>query len=309
MLTARTLTEGEKIREPGLYDLGIDAYHSQCADGPSVSGSGLRKLFAKSPAHFWLDWSGNQNRAANEDSDALLLGRAAHALLLGDTQFASTFVTRPEKWKDWRTNEAREWRDYQIGLGKVVLTPQQLEHVEGMRDGLWRNPLVRAGILNGAIEQSLFWKDKDTGIWLKSRPDAIPNDGGDVADLKTTTSVDRDAIERAIGEYGYFAQGALVGEAFKRVLDRRMESFSLVFVEKTPPYAARVVTLKDEDLALGAKQNAIALKMLARCLKTNTWPGPGDMASDAEFVEIKPWARTQAENRIAAIEMELEMAS
>jgi hypothetical protein len=81
-----------------------------------------------------------------------------------------------------------------------------------------------------------------------------------------------------------------------------MNSFSLVFSEKTKPHCARVKTLKPADLELGEQQVRVALRMFARCLDRGIWPGPGGEQSDAEFVEIKPFHRTRIENRLAVLE-------
>jgi hypothetical protein len=45
---------GTLISEPGIYAMALEEYHSQCCVGPSVSSSGLRKIFDpnSSPAIF-----------------------------------------------------------------------------------------------------------------------------------------------------------------------------------------------------------------------------------------------------------------
>jgi hypothetical protein len=125
-----------------------------------------------------------------------------------------------------------------LAAGLTIITDNELEAITGMARSLGAHPLVKAGILDGAVERSLIWKDAETGAWLKSRPDVIPNDSGDYADLKTTVSVATDALRRTIAEYHYAMQGALVGMASREVLKREMQTFTLVFVEKTPPFCA-----------------------------------------------------------------------
>jgi hypothetical protein len=122
---------------------------------------------------------------------SLTLGRAAHHLLLGEDDFNTLYIVRPDKWDSWRTDAAKAWKQDQEAAGRTVLLPGQLDVIRGMARSLAAHPLIDAGILNGAIEQTIVWKCKDTGVWLKARPDAIPNDAGDFADLKTTTSVRR----------------------------------------------------------------------------------------------------------------------
>lgn len=296
-MNPRVLRPGEKVREPGVYSLPLDRYHEQCTDGPSVSSSGLRTILRESPAHFFARSSLNPDRVPEPPSEALLLGGAAHHLLLGEDDFSTQFVERPERFDSWRTNNSKAWKADQEAAGRSVLLPSQLETIRGMARSLARHPLVQAGILNGEIERSFFWQDEATGIWLKSRPDAIPNASGDLADLKTTVSVRTEALERTIADYGYQQQAALIADGYRAILGTDITSFSLVFVEKSPPYCVRVVTLKDDDITRGARQNRAAIKLLRQCLDDDAWPGPG--GADAEYLGLPPWEQTRIDNDLA----------
>jgi hypothetical protein len=57
-------TPGMIISEPGIYrDVPMSVYHSQeICDGPSISSSGLRRIWNESAAHFFSDWDGNPER-------------------------------------------------------------------------------------------------------------------------------------------------------------------------------------------------------------------------------------------------------
>lgn len=294
------LAPGERITADGLYDLTMAEYHGQPCEGASISSSGLRTIWAQSPAHYYLTSSMNPNRPEAEERPHFSLGRAAHHLLfLGRKGFDAEFVVRPEKWKDWRTAEAREWKADQVAAGRTVITEAELEHITGMARSLAAHPLVKAGILDGAVERSLIFRHRDTGVWLKSRPDNIIENSGDYSDLKTTTSVATVALQRTISEFNYAMQGALVGMASRQVLNRQMDSFTLVFVEKAPPYCCRVVTLRPSDLELGEKQVNAAARVFADCVRADTWPGPGGVQQDAEYLSPAEWSVKQAEERLA----------
>jgi hypothetical protein len=172
-----------------------------------------------------------------------------------------------------------------------VLLPGSLNVIRGMARSLAAHPLIDAGILNGAIEQTIVWKCKDTGVWLKARPDAIPNDAGDFADLKTTTSVQTADLARTIAEYGYHQQAALIAAGWHAITGKDIASFSFVFIESKPPFCTRIVTLKDDDLARGERQNFVAIKTFAKCMETGEWPGPG--GADAEYLALPTWAQTR----------------
>ena len=58
----RKIAYGEKVTEPGIYDMPINWYHDDCCDGPSVSSSGLRTIELESPEHYWAHHPANPDR-------------------------------------------------------------------------------------------------------------------------------------------------------------------------------------------------------------------------------------------------------
>jgi hypothetical protein len=298
--------DGKPITRPGVYSrLPLDEYHrGDICDGPSVSSSTLRTVWNFSPAHAWSHSPLNPQRVEEADVAARNwrnVGRAAHHLLTAEIGFADQFAVRPETvgGKKWHGNltEAKDWLAARKREGKTVLTPADVGAIKGMAVSIGACSLVQAGALNGLIERSFFWKDTETGLWLKARPDAIPSDSGDFTDLKTTRSVQYLDLQKSIADYGYHQQAALVLEG-ALALGIEATSFSLIWVEKTPPYCVRVTTIKDDDLARGAQQNRIALRTFADCLASGVWPGPGDDRDDAEYVGLPDWSKKQIDDRL-----------
>ncbi|MEY9179682.1 PD-(D/E)XK nuclease-like domain-containing protein [Bradyrhizobium sp. USDA 313] len=295
--------DGNPITQPGIYTkMPLDAYHrGDICDGPSVSSSTLRKLWDQSPAHAWAHSPLNPARVEEPDNEAFVLGRAAHHLLTAEIGFADQFVVRPEtldgeKWNGNR-KECKRWLAAKKREGLTVVTSAQVDVIRGMALSLGAFPLVKEGALNGLIERSMFVKDAETGLWVKSRPDVIPNDSGDFNDLKTTPSVLYLDLQRSIGDFGYHQQGAMVLET-ARALGLEANTFTLIWVEKKPPYCVRAQQLKDEDIARGMKQNRAALRTFADCLSSGVWPGPGDDRDDAEYVDLPDWKRKQIDERL-----------
>lgn len=292
----------DKISKPGLYDrVPMESYHGDLCVGPSVSSSGLRTIFTQSPAHY-IDTSYlNDEREEQEDKEAFVLGRAAHHLLLGEDAFSTLFVMRPEEAPDgraWNGNNlsCKAWLINQAKAGRTVLTPAQIEAIRGMARSLSKHDLINAGILNGQIEQTLAWRDKETGIWLKARPDAIPGDSGDVADLKTTASFGFD-LDNSASKLRYDMQAALVKWGLKAVLDIDMASFSLVFVLKKRPHCVDVLTFHNEDIEQAEKDLRVALRTFAHCVKTGDWFGPSGSQHDARYLAFSQRIRENAEFR------------
>lgn len=302
---------GQKISEDGVYRISMEAYHGQPCVGPSVSSTDLRTLFQKSPAHMFVNSSLNPNKVQREETDAFILGRAAHHLFLGEDDFSSLFVMRPEQiggaaWQGNRT-VCKEWLAEQDRVGRTVVTPKQIEQIRGMARSLGAHPLVRAGILNGAIEQSVIHKDKKTGLWLKVRPDAIPNASGDFADLKTSSDSGFD-LDRSISTYRYDMQAAMVGMASREVLGREMESFSFVFVEKEPPHSVDVLSLPKEDIERAERDLRVAIDVCAWCIEHNNWFGPSGTQLDARWVNVSEWVQKVSDGRRDFLRAEIAKA-
>ena len=297
--------DGKPISKPGMYsNLPITSYHGDICEGPSVSTTGLKKLFHDSPADFFDTSYLNPDRAEQDETSALIMGRAVHHLILGEPHFARVFAEQPSHYEDEKTGELKKWtraanackrwEDARAKENRYILTASEVTEIRGIAKSLATNALVQAGVLNGLVERSLFWKDKKTGIWLKQRPDVIPTDDGTVSDLKTTVSVDWDDLVQAYGKFGYFQQGALSREAFREVLDLELTDFMLFYVEKKRPFSARPIILKTIDLEIGAVCNRAALDLMAKCLKENHWPGPGSQTgATAEHMELNVWQKNR----------------
>lgn len=310
------LAPGKLIEADGVYDIDLSTHHSQCCIGPSTSSSELRTIWRQSPAHAYLTSSMNPSnyqvievdgqkvrvRKDQGDRPHFALGRAAHHLLyLGEKGFREEFAVRPDKWSDWRTNDAKQWRKDAIEAGLTILTDAELEAITGMAKSLGAHPLVKAGIMDGYVERSLVWREPYTGVWLKSRPDSIPNASGDAVDLKGCQSVATEDLQRSIAKFDYQGQAGLVGMGFDAVLKRPMESFTLVFVEFKEPFATRIVTLPPEDVKRGEQQMRAATDTFAECAKADQWPGPGGEQEDAEFLGLPSWARKQIDARLEGL--------
>jgi hypothetical protein len=166
-----------KVSVPGVYALSMAEYHGDLCFGPSISSSGLRTIWSQSPAHYFHASPYNPAGFVLQVVDGVevmvpkdqperphfSIGKAAHHLLyLGRKGFDAEFVIRPSKWKDWRTDAAKEWKAEQIKAGLTIITDAELEAITGMARSLGAHPLVKSGILDGAVERSLIFKDAKT---------------------------------------------------------------------------------------------------------------------------------------------------
>lgn len=285
--------DGQKISKPGIYSgVPMDAYHGDLCIGPSISSSGLRTIEAKTPLHYFADSYLNPDREPEDQKEALSFGKAAHTLLLGESGFRDQYAVRPDQWKDWRTKAAQAWKAEQEEAGRTILVPAHLAAIRGIAKSLESHPLVRQGILHGLVEHTIVCQDKTTGVWLKIRPDVVPQADGVLVDGKTTTDASPQAIQRTILNFGYPMQGALGTIVMKEALDVTITDFVLVFFEKETPHAVAVTAIDNEWLYWARRQVRRSIDKFARCVETGEWPG-----YEVESTTHMPqWLRTRFED-------------
>lgn len=312
---------GKPISKPGFYsDVPMLAYHGgRLCVAPSLSSSGHRAIFTKSEAHFYDRWPLNPDRdqEAEEESESFILGRATHHLLLGQPHFLKEFVVCPDvtydakgKESPWsmRTDHAKQWAADQEAKGLTILTKAMMQQILGMATRLAREPLVaKGGVLDGYREVTMAAICPETGVWILSRPDVVPNHGGDFVDVKTMgrSIVSYNALSYAIGEYGYHQQAALCGECWQYLTGTPMASFSFYFVETKRPHCARMVTLKETDLELGMRQNRIARRRFLAAMNTGVWPGPGGLQEQVLKVDLSDAKRAAIMGQIQDMEQRI----
>lgn len=297
MIDIPTIPDDGQVTEAGAYRLSMGLYHSQAVcPGPSISSSGLRRIVNDSPWHFWMSWEGNPNRYPDkEPGDGLILGKAAHCLLLGDEVFDDLFIYVPadaprkptqqqiEAYAAGRSTDIGKasvefWTAFEAkAAGRHFLTDDQVKKIGYMAENLRRNPMAVEMLTGGMTEVSLIWQDEITGVWLKSRPDVIPDNGADAADLKTFAPQHSDikvAVQKAITQNGYAVQMALAQIGAEQVFGVSATEFVLVFCQTTAPYTVTPVRLDEEALYLGRVLVRHGIDRFSRCLETGVWPMP-----------------------------------
>ena len=316
--------DGTPISKPGVYS-GVPSgvYHGPgLCIGPSISSGGLRKIFTASAMEYWIRSPYNPNALDPEDSRAFVIGRAAHHLCLGEADFKKHFVVRPEEYPDEKTGDMKKWtraakfckaweaEAAQIGLD--ILTPAELETIKGIAgiqpwqkgltdSGLLNNAVVRAGALNGLVEHTVVAQDKETGVWIKARPDVIPLNSTEATDFKSTQSVDPRKLMFTLDDLRYDMQAEIVARCLREAAEFELSNFALIFACKTEPHEVAVRELKQYDIGESKLDNDAAIRAFAIGMETGRWPGIGGGEEDARFLERSDRSRERAQDRRAQL--------
>jgi len=149
--------------------------------------------------------------------------------------------------------------------------PEKIEQFKLMKEELYSIPTVSAMLSNGFAESSLFWKDPESGVLLKTRPDYLSIKHKAIFDLKTSCDASKDAFSRSIHNFGYHIQAALAIDGLKISLGEEFDVVNLV-VEKSEPYCSGAYFIDLPALALGRKLYREGIKIYLKCLNNNFWP-------------------------------------
>lgn len=261
----------------GVYaDIPDHVYHS---DKGSLSSSGARSLLTKTPARFRHDQD-----SPRESTTAFDIGHAAHALVLGYGEPIAEIEA-----DSWRTKAAKDARDEAYAEGKTPLLSEDVRRVEAMAAALREHPLAEVLFSEGEPERSMYWRDAQTGVWLRSRPDWLPTRPGRliVTDYKTSTTANPRKFEKSALDYGYHQQHAWYVDGIKELGIDEDPAFLFVVQEKEPPYLVSVCQLDEDAVELGRRRNREAIDLYAKCVADDHWPGFG---YEVHQISLPTWA-------------------
>src|SRR6267154_5068390 len=231
--------------KPGIYDIEDHEYHTS----EGISRSGIM-LFKKSPMHYWNKYK-NPNRSFEDDTTPQqLLGKAAHCILLEPQEFENRYFSITEKL-DRRTKAGKEkWEALHIEHeGKQILTTDMYEQVINIRDSV-NSDKYAAEFLKGAqVEKSIYWKDCNTNVLCKARPDIWH--ANMICDIKTTNDASSNSFQRSMAQYGYHIQAAMIQDGIHHIQHNRITDYVFIAIETVAPYAVGIYILDKESIQRG----------------------------------------------------------
>lgn len=270
------------MNEGIYYNISNEDYHH----GLGISKSQL-DLIDESPADFI--WH-RDAPVDNEKIKALDFGTALHCLLLEPDKFQKRFRIAPEVNR--RTNAGKEQeKEFLEMCEKENITPitnEDNRKLSLMKDSAMAHPIARWCLeAKGIAESSIYWKDKDTDILCRCRPDKLIEEHHWLVDVKSTADIQK--FERSMYEYRYHVQDSFYSDGYKS-LTGEMPVFVFLAVSTAincGRYPVRVFVLDEQAKSVGRityKQN---LFTYAECLKTDEWAGIRTLSLPSWAKELK----------------------
>jgi hypothetical protein len=248
---------------------------------PHTNWSRLRKL-ARSPAHFLHSLTA----PAEEDTDAMALGRAIHLAIFEPEVYRRTCVT----W-DGGVRRGKAWDAFLAAhVGREVLTEAQADTCRAVAAAVRGDAVAARYVTGGRAELAVTWQhvEEDFREDCKGRVDFVA-DCGAVVDVKTTRDASPEAFGKACWAYQYHAQAAFYVDGYHAATGQHLP-FVAVAVETTAPHVVQVYRMPDAVLDAGREVYRRYLRRLVECRRTSRWPGYG--AGELELV-LPRWALTE----------------
>lgn len=248
----------------GKFKVTLEEYHSY----PAVGSSGIRTIINQSPAHYWH----NVNNPSLP-TPAQALGTAIHQAILEPKLFKESAVVEPVFSGTGSRAAREEW--HLENHGKTILKQDQLDAIHKILESISHHKQASKLMSSGAAEKSFFWKDAETDVQCKARPDFI-REGHIIIDVKSTEDASYHAFQKDVAKYGYAVQAAMYLEGVSVVLNQQFDTFIIVAIEKRPPYALQCFQLDENTIREGQHLLHKGLATLKSCQASGIYPAYGE---------------------------------
>jgi len=285
------MTATPELRTGMLFDEDINAYHASEA----VSHSKLNFFAENFPLtykHKYIDKC-LEPEGPKEHYD---IGHAVEALLCGQKEFDALVSVSP--YPDFKTKEARQWRDWSRAAGIIPLSADNNALVHRMYDAVMRNPDAVALLAAGTPQ--VTFRSKVRNVYMQCRCDwygpsgtVLPGDGMETGpydcDLKTCDSLHPSAFigfDKHALQLNYHHAAVWYAMQIRRVLAEIagepeatlpfVKRFFIVVDKKEWPsctvYTLPEILFEVAYQALFADDPPGTVKRIMACFESGVWP-------------------------------------
>jgi hypothetical protein len=240
---------------------------------PAINVSAL-KAFARSPLHAEVGFEEER-----EPTEAMNIGSLLDHKVLGTPYL---YTTSP--YEDFRTKEARAWRDDTKERGVTVFKQEEIETVERMVEAVREHPVAGRLFAEPGKAQVGMFGVFETGLdeaieclkvnccERKGLIDWLPNTTPVIVDLKKCRDASKAGFRRQIGQLRYDVQAAYYRDLYRDITGET-RAWQWVCVEDQAPFAVAVYQLDTESCEVGSRTWQSWLRQWMVCEDTDSWPG------------------------------------
>lgn len=186
--------------------------------------------------------------------------------------FGSEFAYMVSPYDDFRTKEAKLWRDQWEAAGFAIFKQSAVDEVSRMVASI-RNSTTVAEILRAGRSQVAVQDDLDVDgspVQAKCLIDWVSDEFAVLADLKTTGDASEDTFRCHVVNMGYDVQAAMYVDLWKAATGEELP-FLWIVTESEEPHATALYQASKDSLARGRAILQARLRKYALCLAANRW--------------------------------------
>lgn len=252
-----------------VHPIDVSTYRSH----PAINISNL-KAFSRSALHAMVGFEEEK-----EPTEAMAIGSLLDHKVLG-----TPYLWTTSPYEDFRTKDARAWRDDQEARGVTVFKQDAIETVERMVQAVRAHPVAGRIFAEPGKAQVGMFGGFETGeneaieclkvncCERKGLIDWLPTSMPVIVDLKKTRDASRHGFRRQIGQLRYDVQAAYYRDLYRDITGETRE-WQWVCVEDVAPYAVAVYQLGAESLDKASATWQSWIRQLIVCEDTDSWPG------------------------------------
>lgn len=175
-----------------------------------------------------------------------------------------------------------------MGKSKTCLKPSEAAEARAIAEAIQELPAYRDMVKEPTVPELTFcWRDEETDILCKARPDLSTLSYLTFGDYKSAVNPTHHAFRAAAYRYHYYVSAAFTFEGVRAVTGIKPRRYLYFVAQSSFPYLAAAYEATADELALGRAFVRRNLRRLRDCLDRGTYPGlPGDV----QPLGLPPWA-------------------
>lgn len=231
-----------------------------------------------------------------KDTPAFAFGRLVHTVILEPDLVADTYLVTQETDKRRKPYKEDKARAEEMGL--EIVTQSDMDKAQAMASSVGRNLAWALQSKGATVEVGMAVHDPLHNLRLKGKYDMLTRDGI-MVDLKTTDSLRRRDLERAIATYGYHIQQALYWRILRMAYPEYREfptRMAWMFVCKSAPHECVWVSASESMVEAAVHLCDELLANVGHALASEAWPPlhpTGEM-----MVDLPRWAMPDLSTQI-----------
>lgn len=172
---------------------------------------------------------------------------------------------------------------------------ESYEVIEAMIESCKKDSIVQRLISNVEYQVSCFWKDPETGILLKTRPDICKRKNNVIVNVKTIEDGSPSNFSKDLAKYAYPLQAVIeMRGCIATGLMDTVDNYFWLVCEKSEPFNATIYEFDKEDWSFNSMELDYILGILKRAKDQDLWPGYSQRSDNKYGIlkaEIPLWYR------------------